>query len=193
VFRVYEDPIQIRPYPPPDRGYYFDLRNCDIKIIRYTLEDNGFRELPTTKDIQSGDKPPVAVMGATSGIVSKEVLKQAATVIWYVCSIKNTVYQSLQRYQKINHFPCSFYITRKDLMYKSVAKLSEVFGCKHFLFLPKTFILPNEYQYLQQEMKNDSRQWIFKPAAQSQGRGIFVTNKLSEIPHTNGNHNYVVS
>jgi hypothetical protein len=145
VFRVYEDPIQIRPYPAPDRGYYFDLRNCDIKIIRFTLEDNGFRELPTTKDIQSGDKPPLAVMGATSGIVSKEALKQAATVIWYVCSIKNTVYQSLQRYQKINHFPCSFYITRKDLMYKSVAKLSEVFGSKHFLFLPKTFILPNEY------------------------------------------------
>ena len=46
IFRVYEDPIQIRPYQPPDRGYYFDMRNCDIKIIRYTLEDNGFRELP---------------------------------------------------------------------------------------------------------------------------------------------------
>ena len=75
VFRVYEDPIQLRPYPPPDRGYYFDLRNCDIKIIRYTLEDNGFRELPSTKEIQNKEKP-VAVMGATSGIVSKEVLRQ---------------------------------------------------------------------------------------------------------------------
>jgi hypothetical protein len=70
---VYEDPIQIRPYPAPDRGYYFDLRNCDIKIIRYTLEDNGFRELPTAKDIQNGEKPPV--LGATSGIVSKEALR----------------------------------------------------------------------------------------------------------------------
>ena len=48
IFRVYEDPIQIRPYSPPDRGYYFDMRGCDIKIIRYTLEDNGFRELPTS-------------------------------------------------------------------------------------------------------------------------------------------------
>ena len=51
VFRPYEDPIQIRPYLPPDRGYYFDLRHCDIKIIRYTLEDNGFRELPSAKDL----------------------------------------------------------------------------------------------------------------------------------------------
>lgn len=38
-----------------------------------------------------------------------------------------------------------------------------------------------------------SRQWIFKPAAAAQGRGIFVTSKLSEIPQTNNNHNYVVS
>ena len=51
IFRVYEDPIQIRPYPPSDRGYYFDMRNCDIKIIRNTLEDNGFKELPSTKEI----------------------------------------------------------------------------------------------------------------------------------------------
>lgn len=51
VFRVYEDPIHCRPYVPPDRGYYFDFHKCDIKIIRYTLEDNGFRELPNTKDL----------------------------------------------------------------------------------------------------------------------------------------------
>ena len=51
VFRVYEDPIHLRPYPPPDRGYYFDMHKCDIKIIRYTLEDNGFRELPSVKEL----------------------------------------------------------------------------------------------------------------------------------------------
>ena len=99
------------------------MRNCDIKIIRFTLEDNGFRELPNAKNQQ-----PSAVMGAISGIVSKEMLKAQASVIWYVSSIKNNVYQSLQKYQKVNHFPCSFYITRKDLMYKSVAKLSEIHG-----------------------------------------------------------------
>ena len=51
IFRVYEDPIQIKPYLPPDRGYYFDLRNCNISIIKYTLMDNGFRELPDSKDL----------------------------------------------------------------------------------------------------------------------------------------------
>ena len=51
----------------------------------------------------------------------------------------------MQRYQRINHFPCSYYITRKDLMYKQIAKLAEIHGNKHFMFLPVTYILPNEY------------------------------------------------
>lgn len=42
-------------------------------------------------------------------------------------------------------------------------------------------------------MQATNRQWIFKPAAQAQGRGIFVTNKISEIPQKNNNSNYVVS
>jgi len=80
-------------------------------------------------------------------------------------------------------------------MYKTIAKLAEIHGQKHFMFLPKTYILPNEYQYLQQDMqKADSfRQWIFKPAAQAQGRGIFVTSTLADIPQKNSSHNYVVS
>ena len=45
VFRPYDDPISIRPYPPADRGYYYYMPKNDIKIIKYTLEDNGFRDL----------------------------------------------------------------------------------------------------------------------------------------------------
>lgn len=67
-------------------------------------------------------------------------------------------------------------------MYKTIAKLSEMHGSKHFAFLPRTFILPMENEYLQQEMKKDPvKQWIFKPSANSQGRGIFVTNRYDEI------------
>jgi tubulin polyglutamylase TTLL5 len=78
-------------------------------------------------------------------------------------------------------------------MYKSIAKLSEIHGFKHFMFLPKTYILPNEYEYLKQDMQAEpGKQWIFKPAASAQGRGIFVTDKLSEIPQKNNSSNYVV-
>ena len=75
------------------------MRNCDIKIIRFTLEDNGFRELPNAKELISNNplgasNQPSAVIGsaAASGIMSKELLKQQASIIWYVCSVKNTTY-----------------------------------------------------------------------------------------------------
>ena len=43
-FRPYVDPITIRPYKPPDKKYYFKFNNSNVQLIRYTLEDNGFRE-----------------------------------------------------------------------------------------------------------------------------------------------------
>ena len=100
VFRPYEDPITIRPYMPLDRGYYFYLHNCDIKIVRYTLEDNGFRDIK----INHGD--------------TYKNNDGTWTLCWTVGPIKKAVYESLHKYQKVNHFPCSFYMTRKDLMYR---------------------------------------------------------------------------
>lgn len=44
IFRPYIDPMSIRPYKPADKGYYFKFYNSAVQLIRYTLEDNGFRE-----------------------------------------------------------------------------------------------------------------------------------------------------
>ena len=68
-------------------------------------------------------------------------------------------------------------------MYRQISKLREIHGAKHFGFIPKTYILPNEFVYLEEDMKRNSKtQWIVKPAASSQGRGIFVTSNFAEIP-----------
>ncbi len=46
IFRPYIDPISIKPYKPQDKGYYFkNYNNVAVKLICYTLEDNGFREV----------------------------------------------------------------------------------------------------------------------------------------------------
>lgn len=39
-------------------------------------------------------------------------------------------------------------MTRKDLMYKSILRLYEIHGPKHFGFIPKTFVLPLEIEML---------------------------------------------
>ena len=132
--------MNIRPYKPPDRGYYFKFLSTDIKLIRYTLEDNGFRE---------------------AGARNNEW-----TIMWACGSLKSGVYQGLSKYQKVNHFPRSSELTRKDSMYKLLACMQELHGKRHFNFVPKTFILPNELSYLQDEMQKDrSQQWIVKPSA----------------------------
>ncbi len=156
-FRPYVDPIAIRPYRPPDRGYYYKIYKGDVALIRYTLEDNGFRE-------------------AVNNL-------QEWTVMWSVCNMKSQVYQALGKYQKVNHFPRSIEITRKDCLCRNVTKMQSLYGFRHFDFVPKTFVLPQEYPQLMEEAgKQPGRFWIVKPAASSQGKGIFVTDKMSDIP-----------
>jgi tubulin polyglutamylase TTLL5 len=55
-------------------------------------------------------------------------------------------------------------------------------GPKHFGFVPLTFILPNELNELQEAMQSDpTKQWIVKPSASSQGKGIFLTNTVNDV------------
>jgi hypothetical protein len=64
LFRPYIDPMTIRPYKPADKKLYFKFYNgVDVKLIRYTFEDNGFREA-------SDRKQEWSVMWACSNIKS---------------------------------------------------------------------------------------------------------------------------
>lgn len=88
--------------------------------------------------------------------------------MWACSNIKSQVYQQLTRYQKVNHFPKSTEITRKDCMYRHLDRLREQLGDKHFKFLPKTFILPAEMIQLQDAaIKKPETIWIVKPASSS--------------------------
>ena len=119
LFRPYIDPMTIRPYKPADKKLYFKFyNNVDIKLIKYTLEDNGFREM--------NDR------------------KQEWSIMWASSNIKSVVYQAMSRFQKINHWPKTTEITRKDNMYKHHSMMREKHGVKHFSFVPQSFVLPHE-------------------------------------------------
>jgi len=129
----------------------------NIPLIRFTLEDNGFREATNSN--------------------------QEWCLLWGVCNLRAEVYQSLKKYQKVNHFPRSIEITRKDCLCKNIRRMQNLYGNRHFDFVPKTFILPQEFSLLADEAeKMPGKFWIIKPAASSQGKGIFVTNNVTEIP-----------
>lgn len=101
--------------------------------------------------------------------------------------IKDDILLSLRSYQKINHFPNSFNLGRKDAMYKNLLELEDKFP-QEYNFTPRTFVFPQdegEFEAARESTNNDDgylKLWIFKPSASSCGKGIKILTKDSPIP-----------
>lgn len=84
----------------------------------------------------------------------------------------------LAPHQRVNHFPRSYELTRKDRLYKNIEKMQHMKGLKYFDFIPQTFIMPGEYKDLCTMHHRIKGPWIIKPVASSRGRGmkiLFIT------------------
>jgi tubulin polyglutamylase TTLL5 len=134
-------------------GYCFKLLG-EISLIRNTLEHNGLKEN-----------------------------KNDWILLWGNGYMKSNVYTGITRYQKINHFPRSYEISKKDNLYKNIAKMQSLHGHSHFSFIPETYVLPADCRTLENIMiENPSIIWIVKPSAKSQGKGIFLTSSPEDLP-----------
>ena len=102
--------------------------------------------------------------------------------MWHGGVIKPVTYQALTKYQKVNHFPRTVELTRKDLMYKNISRMQITHGTRNFGFVPKTFLLPQDIGELEYEFATSGGIWIVKPSASSQGKGIFLATRFSDIP-----------
>lgn len=61
--------------------------------------------------------------------------------------------------------------------------MRSIHGENHYDFHAKTYNLPKEHSMLVDEMERNPEQWwIVKPSASSQGRGIYFTNSIQELP-----------
>ncbi|KEG02740.1 tubulin--tyrosine ligase, putative [Plasmodium vinckei vinckei] len=103
----------------------------------------------------------------------------------------NEVYDtlSLKNDQYVNHFRNYYELTRKDLLAKNIKRLKKLYGkaqnteeLKKLDITPLTFVLPLEYKiFLEEYKKKSNRVWIMKPIGKSQGKGIFLFDKISQI------------
>lgn len=66
-------------------------------------------------------------------------------------------------------------------MNKNISKMQIRHGYNNFNFLPRTFILPQETQQLEEDFKRTKKIYIVKPHNRSQGKGIIVTDDLEII------------
>lgn len=99
--------------------------------------------------------------------------------------IKSPMFKSLKNNQKLNHFPGTFQLGRKDRLWRNFQRMISNYGLKEFGFLPYTYILPQELKQLKYnwENKNAGGEWfIIKPPASARGVGIKVINKWAQLP-----------
>ncbi|KAM5229360.1 LOW QUALITY PROTEIN: tubulin monoglutamylase TTLL4 [Ctenodactylus gundi] len=105
---------------------------------------------------------------------------------WLGCwghHMKSPSFRSIREHQKLNHFPGSFQIGRKDRLWRNLSRMQSRFGKKEFSFFPQSFILPQDAKLLRKAWESNSRQkWIVKPPASARGIGIQVIHKWSQLP-----------
>lgn len=137
----------------------YKLLKCEVKTVRSTLEAMNFQYT------ESHDW----------------------NLLWLCSSGKPYLYDGLNEYQKINHFPSSYEITRKDKLCLNVLKMQEKFGKRNYYIIPDTFLLPDEFAdffaEFHQVKNSEGRKplWIVKPNASSKGKGIYLVDDINEI------------
>ncbi|NWR33700.1 TTLL5 polyglutamylase, partial [Tachuris rubrigastra] len=133
----------------------YKIVRTDSRLVRSILTAHGFHEVhPNSSDYN---------------------------LMWTGSHLKPYLLRSLTDIQKVNHFPRSYELTRKDRLYRNVTRMQLAHGFKTFHILPQTFILPTEYQDFCNTYSKDRGPWIVKPVASSRGQGVYLINNPSQI------------
>lgn len=84
-------------------------------------------------------------------------------------------------FQKANHFPASWHLGRKDLLWKNVYRMRRQWP-QEFNIMPVSYVLPEEFSaWVSAREQSPNALWIYKPANLSCGRGIkLLTSKPSQ-------------
>ncbi|NXJ13088.1 TTLL4 polyglutamylase, partial [Odontophorus gujanensis] len=106
---------------------------------------------------------------------------------WLGCwghHMKSPGFRAIKEHQKLNHFPGSFQIGRKDRLWRNLLKMQTRCGKKEFNFFPQSFILPQDIKLLRKAWEEGAshQKWIVKPPASARGIGIQVIHKWSQLP-----------
>jgi len=100
-----------------------------------------------------------------------------------VCEKSHPVdFDQLPPEMKINKFPTTSALSRKDQMWNNFRRLQKKFGKKYFAFLAETYNLPEDLKLLKWKMKKTKGIWIAKPPAASCGNGIVLATDFKDIP-----------
>ena len=137
----------------------FKTVNADAKLISQICHAHGFHEVHSSNSDYN--------------------------LMWTGVHPKPHSFKAMLPHQRVNHFPRSYELTRKDRLYQNIERLQHAKGSKYFNFVPKTFMIPAEYSEFAATHHRMRGAWIVKPVASSRGRGIFIVSHPNQVNQLN--------
>lgn len=106
-------------------------------------------------------------------------------LLWSDRSVTAERVMRMKIYQRINHFPSMYEITRKDTLAKNLNKIRKLMP-DEYDFYPMSFYLPADSAEMRQYISKASKKsvYITKPVASCQGRGIRLFKNVDSIDTT---------
>ena len=125
--------------------------------------------------------------------VSKEIenKKEDWNIAWKDTYINEDDLRRMLPYQKINHFPGSIQLGRKNFLSKNLMMMKKTYP-EDYDFYPQTWLLPYHYEDLRTyaekckksiktQKKGRKPVFIIKPEASCQGKGIYISKKIDGV------------
>ncbi|CAF4841932.1 unnamed protein product [Pieris macdunnoughi] len=156
-FVGHEDTIPLKVPPAIQKHLKWKLTTITPIVVKKTLVNSGFRLVKKTVE--------------WIGIWGKHM--------------KSLMFRAIKDGQKMNHFPGTFQIGRKDRLWRNLQKLCNRFGVNEFGIMPKTYVLPHDLKLLKHDWEKyaaNNERWIIKPPASARGTGIKVVSRWAQIP-----------
>lgn len=116
-------------------------------------------------------------------------MERTTTSKWNILWSKHLSMERFGRigpFQKVNHFPATWAIGRKDRLARNFTRARSRHGSKVYNYVPESYILPNDGPQVSKRMKEAGENvlWITKPISSSCGKGIRILSRANQLPTT---------
>uniref|UniRef100_A0A8R1HUV5 Tubulin--tyrosine ligase-like protein 5 n=1 Tax=Caenorhabditis japonica TaxID=281687 RepID=A0A8R1HUV5_CAEJA len=150
--------------------------------------------LRLTFKMMRSDSRLIRTMCHSHGLMQCSSKNPSVNFIWMGAPVKSVKMRELMPWQRLNQFPRSTELTKKDRLYENIERSKSIFGAA-FDFIPEFYITPREnktmsiaFDRVAQEAAASGGQlcfpgeFIVKPTNSRQGKGIFFANSMADIP-----------
>ncbi|CAD5224466.1 unnamed protein product [Bursaphelenchus okinawaensis] len=193
--------------PEPEDSIDENFINFSVDALRHVSKDSDdatkFAEVGAQynmcfKMLKSDSRLVKSVL-FSYGFIQCSSKNQSFNVFWTNTHLNTNSMRQLRSWQRVNHFPRSFLITKKDDLYKNIRAAQAQYGEDLFDFMPESYNSPlneEKRETLKKEIikaKDTGCSFILKPSNSSRGRGIVFMSKPEDVDEVQDTDKVIIS